>query len=259
MHYELSGPRSARVVVLVHGFSVPSFIWDPTYRFLVAAGLQVLRYDLFGRGYSDRPDTVYGMPLFVGQLQQLLDALALGRADLIALSMGGPIAAAFCVAFPERVDRLVLIGPSGAKPLSLGLSYRLAARPGISDALFGVAGNEYMLNTVVADFFDPAHIELFRERYRTQMAFRGFRRAILSTVRAKMLGSFESTYARLGQIGKRILIVWGEDDRTVPFDHNTALRRLLPGAEFMPVAHCGHIPHFERPDVINPRLFEFLS
>ena len=42
-------------VVLVHGFSVPYFIWDPTFEFLTKSGFRVLRYDLFGRGYSDRP------------------------------------------------------------------------------------------------------------------------------------------------------------------------------------------------------------
>ena len=70
VHYELDGPPDGQAVVLVHGFSVPYYIWDPTFPALVAAGFRVLRYDLFGRGYSDRPDLPYTMDLFVRQLQR---------------------------------------------------------------------------------------------------------------------------------------------------------------------------------------------
>ena len=55
-HYELGGDENGEPVVLVHGFSVPYFIWDPTFDFLTKSGFRVLRYDLFGRGYSDRPE-----------------------------------------------------------------------------------------------------------------------------------------------------------------------------------------------------------
>jgi len=53
----LRAGRSARgpAVALVHGFSVPYYVWDPTAPELARAGFRVLRYDLYGRGYSDRP------------------------------------------------------------------------------------------------------------------------------------------------------------------------------------------------------------
>src|SRR5512135_2050203 len=73
-HYELTGPADRRPVVLVHGFSVPFFVWDPTFEALAAAGQRVLRYDLFGRGYSDRPHAHYDLAFFARQLGDLLDA-----------------------------------------------------------------------------------------------------------------------------------------------------------------------------------------
>jgi pimeloyl-ACP methyl ester carboxylesterase len=258
-HYESSGAPNAPAVVLVHGFSVPYFIWDPTFHFLAASGFRVVRYDLFGRGFSDRPDVEYGMPLYLEQLEELLDALGIQQADLIGLSMGGLIAASFCLDQPGRVGRLVLIGPSGARPISLGPLYRLAALPGLGDALFRIAGDEHMFRAIAQDFFDPEQVRLFRARYRTQMEFRGFRRAILSTVRNGMLGSFEEAYRRLGQLQKKVLVIWGENDKTVPFEHSRRSREFLPDAQFMPVNRAGHIPHWERPDIINPRLIEFLN
>src|SRR5579872_7227065 len=63
-HYELAGPENARTVVLVHGFSVPYYLWDPTFTALVKAGMRTLRYDLYGRGYSDRPAEIYDADLY---------------------------------------------------------------------------------------------------------------------------------------------------------------------------------------------------
>ena len=48
-HYQLDGPPDAPVVVLAAGFSVPYYIWDPTFKALTAAGFRVLRYDYYGR------------------------------------------------------------------------------------------------------------------------------------------------------------------------------------------------------------------
>jgi pimeloyl-ACP methyl ester carboxylesterase len=61
VHYELDGPPDAQRIVLGPGFSVPYSIWDPTFHALIEAGFQVLRYGLFGREYSDRPDICYDL------------------------------------------------------------------------------------------------------------------------------------------------------------------------------------------------------
>src|SRR3954471_8601554 len=58
-HYQIDGPENGRVVVLAHGFSVPYYIWDSTAAALAGAGYRVIRYDTYGRGWSDRPDVVY--------------------------------------------------------------------------------------------------------------------------------------------------------------------------------------------------------
>jgi len=258
-HYDMRGPSGLRPVVLVHGFSVPYFIWDPTFNALTEAGIRTVRYDLYGRGFSDRPNIKYDLALFVAQLGQLLDTLGDRNVDLIGLSMGGPITAAFAAAFPEKVRKVVLIDPSGGQPVSLGGLYKLAALPGIGDVLFGVLGTEYLLNTLAGDFFDQELVETFRERYQVQMKYRGFKRALLSTVRNKMLGSFTAVYAALGRIGMPVLLIWGRRDMTVPFGQSQTLLRLMPRAEFFPVPDCGHIPHYERPELVNPRLIEFLK
>src|SRR5512138_1528004 len=129
-HYELSNPDAEPTVVLAHGFSVPCFVYDPTFEFLTQAGFRVLRYDLFGRGFSDRPNTRYNIDLFVRQLADLLDALRFTRpVSLVGLSTGGPITAVFTARFPSRVNKLVLIDPVGAKPLPYAGLLKVVAMP----------------------------------------------------------------------------------------------------------------------------------
>jgi pimeloyl-ACP methyl ester carboxylesterase len=119
-HYELGGNESGEFVVLVHGFSVPYYIYDPTFNALMQAGFRVLRYDLFGRGFSDRPRTRYNIDLFVKQLADLLDALRVSRpVNLVGLSMGGPITATFTARHPERIKTLTLIDPAGARSIAI--------------------------------------------------------------------------------------------------------------------------------------------
>jgi pimeloyl-ACP methyl ester carboxylesterase len=248
-----------RDVVLVHGFSVPSFIFDPTFEFLTRSGFRVLRYDLFGRGFSDRPRARYNIDFFVKQLQDVLDALGfISPVNLIGLSMGGPITATFTARHPERVKSMTLIDPSGARAVSLTPMLKVAKIPIVAEIVFGWMGSDGMSQTVVNDFFDPEYIEQFIGKYRVQMQFKGFKRALLSSVRNNTLGSFMNSYQRVGKMDKPVLLFWGRNDIAVPLSHSVDLRAVMPNAEFHVVENCGHIPHYEKPDVVNPILLNFL-
>lgn len=258
-HYELSNPKAENTVVLVHGFSVPYFIYDPTFAFLTQAGFRVLRYDLFGRGFSDRPKTRYDIHLFVRQLGDLLDALHLTRyVNLVGLSTGGPITAAFTALHPERVSKLVLIDPIGAKPLPISPVLEVAALPIVGETIISLLGNEGMVRNIASDFFDRTFVEQFQSRYLVQMHYKGFKRAILSTIRNHMLDSFIDYYQRVGRMDKPVLLFWGRNDTTVPFKHSDSLREVIPNVEFYAIENCGHIPHYEKPEEVNPILLEFL-
>ena len=262
-HYELSGTPTTNAVsttvVLIHGFSVPLFIWDPTFEALTSAGRRALRYDLFGRGLSDRPHVAYGISLFVRQLADLLVALQIEHVDLIGLSMGGAIAAAFSVEFPHRVHRLALIDPVGTEPMPLNLLYKTALLPGVSELILSLLGTENIVQSLASDFYDPAQVERFRERYRAQMQFHGFKRAIVSTLRNKTVNGFPGIYRRLGQLSIPVLLLWGREDHTLPIEQSRPILDLVPRAKFHIIEGSGHIPNCEKPDVTNPILLDFLS
>ncbi|MDP1545490.1 MAG: alpha/beta hydrolase [Anaerolineales bacterium] len=258
-HYQLSGQQDGIPVVLVHGFSVPSFIFDPTFKFLENSGFRVLRYDLIGRGFSDKPNLRYDIHLFVKQLKELLDAFDMQKVDLVGLSMGGPVTAAFIEKYPRYVRKHVLIDPSGARRVELPPLLKMVKMPILGELLLGLFGSGSMVKGIAADLFDPDLVEVFQEKYKIQMQYQGFKRAILSTMRNGMLDSFMGTYAKIGSLKKPTLLFWGENDATTPFEDHTLVLQTLPHAEFHAIPNCGHIPHYEKPDVVNPIVLEFLS
>jgi pimeloyl-ACP methyl ester carboxylesterase len=243
----------------VHGFSTPYFIFDNTFEFLVNSGFRVLRYDLMGRGYSDRPRVDYNIQLFVRQLKGLLDALKLSQINLVGLSMGGPITAAFIREYPEYASKHVLIDPAGAKQVSLPWILKALKMPIFGELALGLFGSVSMIKSIAADLFDPEAVEHFQTQYKIQMQYKGFKRAILSTMRNGMLDSFYETYARVGALQKSTLLFWGTNDTTVPFEYSKAILKAIPHAEFHAIENCGHIPHYEKPEIVNPILLEFLS
>ena len=258
--YELAGDENSKPVILIHGFSVPYFIYDPTFEFLTHSGFLVLRFDLFGRGFSDRPRARYNLELFLKQLADLLEALRFAwPVNLIGLSTGGPIASVFTVRHPQHVDKLVLIDPVGAKPLTLSPMLKALKLPLVAEALLSLVGNDTLIQRASKDFFDPEFVEHFKSKYEVQMQFKGFRHAILSTLRNNMLGSFIDIYRRLGKMNKEVLLFWGRNDTTVPFEHSAEPCAAMPNFRFHAIENCGHIPPDEKPDEVNPILLEFLK
>jgi pimeloyl-ACP methyl ester carboxylesterase len=258
-HYELIGPETSRPIVLVHGFSVPYFVWDTTFPALTSTGHRVLRYDLLGRGFSDRPHVRYNLATFVRQLSDLLDALQFQAVDLVGLSMGGAIATTFTGQYPDRVRRLVLIDPVGTEPMPFSLFYKAALIPIISELLLSLVGTEKMVQNLAGDFFDPSEIAYFLDQYRIQMQFHGFKRAIISTLRNKGVDGAADAYARLGQLNTPVLLFWGRQDQTLPLAQSESILNVVPRAQFHIVENAGHIPNYEQPNIVHPILLQFLD
>jgi pimeloyl-ACP methyl ester carboxylesterase len=197
--------------------------------------------------------------LFTNQLSELLDALEYKNIALLGLSMGGAVTASFIERHPRYVSKYVLIDPAGARPISLSPMLKAVRMPWFGELILGLFGSGNMVKSVASDFFTPELVELFQSKYKIQMQYRGFKRAILSSIRNGMLDSFIHTYRRIGVLKKPTLILWGRQDATVPFEHSTDLLDAMPHAELHVIENCGHIPHYERASEVNEILLEFLK
>ncbi|MFT4680758.1 MAG: pimeloyl-ACP methyl ester carboxylesterase [Granulosicoccus sp.] len=92
VRYEVDGPEDGPLVIMVHGLAGHMHIWDRNFHALANRGFRTVRYDLFGRGFSERIVADHNSDLFVGQLKGLIDHLGISKHfHLMGLSMGGAI------------------------------------------------------------------------------------------------------------------------------------------------------------------------
>jgi pimeloyl-ACP methyl ester carboxylesterase len=256
-HYELSGPAGGPPVVLAAGFSVPYYIWDPTFNALTAAGFRVLRYDYYGRGYSDRPAIPFTDDMYVRQLDELLGSLELsGSADLVGISFGASLITNFADKYPERVRKLVYFDPSIRTPYQLSLVERL---PPAWDYLTAVLDERFWAEGQLGDFLHPERFPDWADRYRDQMRYKGFRRARLSEIVSNTGTDQTEQLMRVGEHPRPVLVIWGKQDTTVPFDDSEFFMKSLPRGRLLAVEDSGHLPQWEQPDVVHQELIEFLK
>lgn len=251
-HYEEAGAGAdtAQTIILVHGYSVPAYIWNSVYDNLEKEGFHVIKYDEFGRGYSDRPDVDYTPEFYRQQLLDLIKALKIKTPIALAgLSFGGAVVGDFVVNNPALVNKVILIDPVF----------------NFSKAGYGEFINNYMMtlehekraNGQLEDFKYPQNFPDWATKYKPQMQYKGFRHSLISTNANYSGKTIKDNYKALNALHKKVLLIWGKEDQTVTFNFSDSLRQLLE-VRFLPVEDVGHLPHLEQPTLVNAAIVSFL-
>ncbi|HLS84096.1 MAG TPA: alpha/beta fold hydrolase [Arenimonas sp.] len=257
-HYRLEGPARGRLVVLVHGTTVPSLVWRHNVPALTGAGYRVLSYDLYGRGYSDRPSRRHDLGLYVGQLEELVNEVARGEpVDLVGLSIGAVVAAEYARRYPGAVRHLVLISPAGMETAP-PLGERVGQWPLVGEYLLEVAGTRLLRPSRNMLHAPGQHAGLDADYLKT-IRFRGSRAALLDSLRRLPYAHYGDRYRELRRFGVPVLLVWGRHDRIVPVAGAERLRRLVGSRELVIAEDAGHLPNYEQPATVNPALLDFLG
>lgn len=214
VHYrsELSG--DGPTIVLVHGFSTPSFVYEEYFAPLTDAGYRVISFDLYGRGLSDRPPVRYDEVLFLDQIKGIMEGF--GSEDpfhLVGYSMGGGIVTDYAVRYPVDVASITLLAPLGLSQVAERPSYLLM--PIVGDWIFRVFGPG-LLQSFLEDGLEEAPDPVsFLRRFRMQTKYAGFYQAILSTMRHYSFEPREEKHREIGRRGIPVFSVWGDQDETV--------------------------------------------
>ncbi|MEM9055684.1 MAG: alpha/beta hydrolase, partial [Pseudomonadota bacterium] len=207
LHYRWDGPKEGPVIVMVHGYSTPNFIYEQNVEALNAAGFRTLRYDHFGRGWSDRPTVRYDVDFYDRTLVELLDKLGVDDPiGLVGLSMGGPITAEFTARHPERVSKLFLFVPAGLDLAGADSgAAALVQAPVIGDFLWRMFGKGILLGDGQYDESALAPTNRLAGDVTEQMSYRGYLRALLSTLRHMPMSDREETFERLAATGVPVM------------------------------------------------------
>jgi len=255
-YYEFENRDADTLLVMVHGFSVPSYIWDSTYHAALSRGYGALRYDTYGRGYSDNPDVVYDVALYSNQLRELLDALHINKkVNLLGLSNGGRTISAFAFQYPERIQNLIYVDPSGFESIAGGIDYPVMVSDQEVQDFKESENYSTMASGQMGDFFDATPYVGWDKRYEEMMKFKGFVKALLST--RMNSPSLENEQKRISESGIPVFALWGEQDRVVKLEEVRAnLMQRIPEVELFVLPNAGHLPHMEQTTMFNSILFD---
>jgi len=255
-YYELENPDADTLLVMVHGFSVPSYIWDSTYYAALSRGYGALRYDAYGRGYSDNPDVVYDVALFSGQLHELLDELHIDKKiNLLGLSYGGRTISAFAFQYPDRIQNLIYVDPSGFETIVDDKKYPVMVSEQEVLDFKQSEGYATMASGQLGDFYDATPFAGWDTRYEEMMKFKGFVKAMLST--RMNSPSLENEQRKMAESGVPVFAFWGEHDTVVKLEEvRNNLMDRIPKIELFILPKAGHLPHMEQTAMFNSILFD---
>lgn len=239
--YRWSGPARGPVVVCVHGLTTPSFVWDGLAPGLGALGFRVLVYDLYGRGYSDRPDGPQDSAFFVTQLEELLEDQGIeGDITLLGYSMGGAIATAFAALYPERLRQLVLIAPAGLGH-DLGPLAGWATRAGAFGywAMLAVFERSFRKGTE-AERPLPSSVAGIVDLQQGELRWRGYVPAVLRAISGMLSEDLTDAHADIAEAGLPVLAVWAREDTVIPLSAMGRLAQINRAARQEVIDAAGH-------------------
>lgn len=254
------------VVLLIHGMAGSATTWKHVMPTL-ASRFTVIAPDLPGHGGSDKLVGDCSLGAFASTLRDLLVALGHERATVVGQSLGGGVAMQLAYQFPERCERLVLVGSGGLgsevnallKALSIPGSawvLQLACAAPVRDAIDAVGRAASGVGLRPA----PATAELWRSY--SSLGDRETRRAFLRTLRSVVdaRGQAVSAADRLHLAAEMpTLIVWGDADPIIPVEHAHAAHRAIPGSRLEIFEGVGHFPHCEAPERFAAVLTDFIE
>ncbi|CAM2169749.1 2-hydroxy-6-ketonona-2,4-dienedioate hydrolase [Paraburkholderia sacchari] len=258
----LNEAGSGPAVLMLHGGGPGASGWSNYYRnieALVGAGFRVLLMDSPGFNKSDEivPTTPRNF-VNARATKGVMDVLGIDKAHLVGNSMGGASALAFALEFPERMDRMVLMGPGAQGPSILqpqpgeGIKRmgRLYAQPTYENF-------EAMLDVFV---YNPSAIteELRQGRWNNVQSNLNHLKNWVESGKLCPSTTWDLS-ARFHQIPHKTLVTWGRDDRFVPIDHGLRMINTLQDSRLHIFAKCGHWAQWEHADEFNRLVVDFLT
>ncbi|KAK0207113.1 Alpha/Beta hydrolase protein [Desarmillaria ectypa] len=264
VRYWLLGPENGRKIVLIHGLSVPSLIWKDIAPQLAARGYRVLMYDLYGRGYTDAPQTTYNTQLYTTQLALLMQHVKWDKAIVVGVSMGGGIAGAFTAHFPHLVDgKVILIASAGIIESSdLPRTLKFMSSPMIQSVTSSTPVRKYLQKLILTDSPSLTESDPLQEIVRIQSAhLPGYNAAISSSLRDGPIRGLTYAFKSEAFSCRDVLLIHGTRDRTVLYKYASEIQALLPpGAKskLVTVSDGGHDLTISHPDLVLAEMDKFL-
>jgi len=214
----------------------------------------------FGKSYMPVIDRAYA-EISAAAIVRLLDHLGLDQVHVLGNSMGGRVAAELALAHPDRVGRLVMMGPGG-----LGVNTLAPAPPEGMKRLFAFnqePTRERLMEWLTSMVSDPKTLteDLIDQRFANvqQPGAVEWSQEFFKALNNPAFQGPVPLWARSSHITQPTLLTWGRDDRVVPLENVLMPLRQMPNVELHVFSHCGHWAMIERKEDFERVVLEFLT
>jgi len=246
-HYRWFGGVRGPVAVCVHGLTTPGFVWTQIAEELASMGYRVLVYDLYGRGYSDRPEGIQDDQFFVQQLEDLLaDQQIADDVTMFGYSMGGVITSAFAARHPDMLRQLILVAPAGFGGFPTGNWRMMRDLPVIGDWIARALFPKWHRAAARSLANSYPHLDRAAADQAAQLKWRGFIPAVLSSLRYCLRDAREAEHRKLSRADVPVLAIWAAKDEAIPLSgmgnltkwNRIAVQTQVEGAgHWLPLTH----------------------
>lgn len=251
-------------LVMLHGGGPGASSWSNFGTALpgFAEQFRTILIDQPGFGGSDKPEVVgnyyrHAASYVIG----LLDQLGIDRVHLLGNSLGGGTAMRLALEYPDRVGRLILMGPGG---LSLNL-FHADPTEGVKRLMeFNLNPTREALKAFISTMVvnqDLVTDELVEARFADATA-PGSREAMISMgMSFYNPDTFEDgmLWREAHRLRKHTLLTWGREDRVNPLDGAMVALKLIPKAQLHVFPNCGHWAQIEAAEEFREVSTQFLS
>lgn len=257
LHYRDEG--RGMPIVLLHGTAASLNTWDGWVSEL-SQSHRVLRLDLPGFGLTGRnASDTYTIDYYSELLLHFLDSLGVEKAHLAGSSLGGQIAFDFAADHPGRVQKLILIAPTGvtnANDKRISMPFRMAQTPLLKHSLRYITPRFIVAQSLREVYGDDSKLTDQTISLSHNLLLReGNREAFI----ARMNTLDADNLHKLAQVQAPTLILWGEADAWVPVADAARFQESIKDAQLITYPGAGHIPMEELPQETVQDALRFLG
>lgn len=244
-------------VLLIHGSGPGVSAWANWRLVLPELGklTREIAPDMAGFGYSKvEGELSFSIDMWLNQLSTLLEGLGIDRVSIVGNSYGGGIALHFASMYPDKVDKIVLMGSVGASfPLTDGL-----------DRVWGYGGSREEMHELIGIFAynkDIVTDDLVDLRYQASMRDDVQERfsALFPAPRQRWIEALKVDEVKLKALAHEVLLIHGKNDEVIPLQASESLNSLIPNSRLLVIDKCGHWVQIEHTRTFIDKLISFLN
>lgn len=251
IHFQGFGETSNPTMILIHGYTASTYVWKTVAPMLAEKDFHVVAVDLLGFGYSDKPAWFeYTIAAQARMVERLMNRLGIGRATIIGSSYGGAVASTLALDYPERVEKLILVGAVCNDEVLDNPLLKIAAIPLLGELLTPfVLDSKLLSKTRMKETLAPdAHHLIDAERVESVMRPLKARDAHHSVLASARNWDANRIQADVHLINQPTLLIWGENDSVIPLHNGECLYDAMLNSRLVVLKDCGHLPQEEKPE-----------